>query len=238
MKTLLESMPGAAEWGKQEELYEGVLSMLPHELAMQAVFRLCRTLWRPSPQEILDAVVEDAYPAPAPADVYSEIIHKAQVIGLNGRRDPNCANGWLPGTPLMSCPIVVDVIDGLGGWRYICSGEANMAGGLRKAVDSAYAPILARWRKEVVRVLTTPAVNRREADVKKYLRKYPIWTTPTGYKAGIMRDEVAAPRIAREDLNVSSFPKDVRDKLYALGLGSIGRQIKAEEDAEKEKVKV
>ena len=83
----------------------------------------------------------------------------------------------------MSHPVVAQVVAHLGGWRMICSGEANFAGGLRKQVESSHERLSQKWETEVMAQLSLPPSERDPV----LFGHYTPYAIPRGYQPDVDR---------------------------------------------------
>lgn len=116
--------------------------------------------WRPSPARLRQIASRLASPYPDSELAYSELIEKAQTIGLYGKPIPGRPNCFTEGPPDMSHPIVGEIVAYCGGWEMICSGEAQMQEGLKKQIRTAHEAAASRWERDVTAQLCLPTADR------------------------------------------------------------------------------
>lgn len=168
---LLMGMNSGQEWQPAHtQVYDLVLRAIGPEYGPQAVeWAVLNEQWRPSPARLRQIAARLASPYPDAESAYAEILHKAQTVGLYGQAVPGRPNIHLAGSPAFSHPVVARVIAFCGGWESVCTGEANMAEGLKKQVRGAHESIAGQWEQAVSQQLALPE-DRRDR------RYFPRWT--------------------------------------------------------------
>jgi len=197
---LLEAMKGA-DWESQFELYSAALDRLPEGLILPAVQRLAGETWRPAPFEILReaARMEMARQAgtssafPSADEAYGEILHKIREFGANGRTPyPDRPNLRMAGAPPFSHPLVAATVMLIGGWEFLCSGEAGLSEGLSKQVKAVYDRQAAQW---VDRAVSALCAGEAEGAARRYFPRgqprepLPALSAPKGRPARIAGQE-------------------------------------------------
>lgn len=220
--TLLETMQSGQEWSKPlAQMYLMAFQTLGETCSRLAVQWAClNEKWRPSPAELRQFAARIASPYPDAEAAYSEILHKAQAVGLYGRPDPKRPTVFVEGAPPMSHPIVSQIVGYCGGWEQICSGEANKAEGLRKQVRSAHESVSREWEAKVIENLALP-------ESKRDPRYFPVWRRhelPSWFVPEVDMG-LSLPPAPREPENLVPMPPDVAEKLAALGLKQIGKPM-------------
>lgn len=165
------SILGLMKAGNEEAWTDDRVKFYAHAMApweddlCRAVVNWCANnlTWRPSRAELIQCAARLASPYPSASDCYAEIMEAARRFGLNGIQDPLHPAIFYPGQPQGFHPITRRHIDALGGWERICTGEANLEGGLRKAVAANHTSIEAAWCNEVGAQLALPAHVRNPA---------------------------------------------------------------------------
>lgn len=161
-RTLLRLMPSTQPWEDgHRTLYDMVLRNMTDEEGRSAVeFAAEHESWRPAPARLREIAVNLASPLPDADACYDEIAHLAETVGLYGACLPERPSIRVPGPPTFSHPIVARIVNYCGGWAMICSGEANMAEGLRKQVRSSWESVARDWRERVGVALKLPPAQR------------------------------------------------------------------------------
>lgn len=170
---ILEAMntgrDGDGKWEGLRKLYVIALMPLADEEGIAAVTHAAMNEnWRPSPARLLEIAAELASPVPDDEATYAEILHKAQSLGTYARPHPDKPSILLEGPPNFSHPFVEQIVRYCGGWAFICTGESNMAEGLKKQVRSAHESVASEWRAEVKKQLALPPDRRNP-------RMFPEW---------------------------------------------------------------
>lgn len=149
---LLEAMPSTQPWGEpQAELYQYVLKRFSEDLIPQVLERIVlHEHWRPPPARIIEIALDMIAPIPSAEECYAEI--QSELF----------AKGWY-GTPEFSHAIVWKIVHALGGWRAICSSEANRQGGLYGQCIKMHKSFALRWRADAEVLLSLPADERAHA---------------------------------------------------------------------------
>ncbi len=238
---LLRTMPSVTPWTDgHRQLYAIVLRDWSVQLGRQVVEAATLSEeWRPSPARLRKIAARLASPYPDAEEVYAEILHKAQTIGVYGRPEHYGSASWMsPGTPAMSHPIVAQVVGLIGGWLTICHGEAQMQEGLKKQVRSAHESAAGRWEARVLEQLSLAPPHRDPL----LFRAYRPYCLPEGYCPSVQGDvlglgaglEEPEDRTARADRDQrAAMPDRVVESLRNAGfdprlLERIGRGMRRE----------
>lgn len=179
---LLGAMNSQRPIEEQIEIYSIVLDVIGEEYGLKTVqHAILHDEWRPSPARLRQIAARVAAPYPSAEDCYSEILDKAIRVGAYGVPHPQRENILLEGQPPMSHPIMDRIVAHLGGWRFICEGDAQMQEGLKKQVGSSHATVSGQWEEEVIRQFELPRNQRTQAYFRTYKPYRPALATSDGF---------------------------------------------------------
>lgn len=162
--TMLELMNSSIEntWSiPRAKLYRLVFRMIGSDASQAACLQaMLIEQWRPSPARLREIAAEIASPCPSADDAYAEMMEKAATLGIYGARHATRPSIMIEGEPSFSHALISKTVAQCGGWRMICSGEAQMSEGLSKQFKSAYRGNVERWVQDVAAALSLPAPQR------------------------------------------------------------------------------
>ena len=207
----VENMHSNQGWNASlVQMYSVVLQPMSDTEGMAAVeHAFTHDNWRPSPARLIEIAAELAAPIPDADACYDEIAHLAETVGLYGATDPDHPNIHQIGIPSFSHPVVRRIVNYCGGWAMICTGEANMAEGLRKQVRSSWQSVSGEWRERVREALKLPPDKRNPGLFRSYQR----YRLPVGW----------TPATPAELTSVDELPQYDVDKRSDGGLTRFGR---------------
>lgn len=230
--TLLSLMNSGREQSWREELkplYALILRPLDDEIGCSAVqWAVLHEEWRPSPAKLRQIAAKVASPYPSAEECYAEIMDKAQNVGLYGRPDPKNPDVYLEGPPPMSHPLVSRIVPHLGGWQYVCTGEAQMQEGLKKQVAGSHETVMRQWEQEVAGQLVLPPSQRNPVYFRPYAR-YRAVVPPTD--ADIL---AITERHTEPEVDLKEMPDPVKKAIAAISQKALGDMKLTEVEIEQE----
>lgn len=212
---VLRTMKGDA-WTKSHDMvYSQALRPWGDQHGKETVTQALMTLnWRPSVAELVKLSARIASPYPDDDAAYAEIAFKLSTIGLYGKVHPENPNVRILGHPVMSHPVVSQIVAYCGGWEMLCSGEANFQEGVRKQVRSAHESIALKWEAAVAQLLRLTDKDRRADRV--HFQPYVPFTPPDWFVPGNTLDIPAIEPQRREDHERMPIPPDLRKAMGAM----------------------
>ena len=212
--TLLSLMNSGSEQRWRDELkplYALVLRPVDDTFGKKAVeWAVLHEEWRPSPARLRKIVARIASPYPCDDDAYAEIMDKAVRIGSYGVPDHDNPNVFYEGPPPMSHPVVARIVAHLGGWRFLCEGDAQMQEGLKKQVAGSHESVAGQWEQEVSDQLHLPASVRNPIYFQNYSAYRPVAPPVDG-------ELLAIPSRRKEpSVVISDMPEPVRRLLAGI----------------------
>lgn len=211
---LLAPMEGNPWSEAQSQRYTLALDRMDEDLGRAAVSALCQGKWRSSPEEILQAAARRISPIPSADTAYLEMVWKAENVGLFGRTNPRRPTVFLEGPPPFSHPLVARAVQVCGGWRAICTGEAQFQEGLSKQFRGAYDRLSREWVQSVVNILHLPECERPAA----LLPRWKPFELPTGWQEPSLHP--ALPPSPEEPLRLvalEDLPASMRRQIFEIG---------------------
>lgn len=199
--TALRTMKAGADmpWGEiQRRQYGRVLAPMTDEEGRALIDHIYEhEEWRPSVKTLLDTAAALTAPIPDADACYDEIAHLAETVGLYGACLPERPSIRQLGAPKFSHPIVGRIVNYCGGWGMICSGEANMAEGLRKQVRSSWESVAGEWRERVREALKLPPDQRNPG----LFRTYQPYRLPVGWAPTPVAELPAVDELPQYDID-------------------------------------
>lgn len=179
---LLSTMEGPEFTDAQIQRYSICLGMIQPDIGWKIVSQICLERWRPSPREILNLACKRFAPQPDAEMVFAEILYrrntwKGRKVGLvqenNGYRKARPQEDPVAflvesAPPVWSHPITLYIVDMLGGWEFIQSGEAAYQGAFKKQVETAHNKVSEKWNATVLIELGKIEAERAPAIINAY----------------------------------------------------------------------
>jgi len=231
MLSLLEAMKGDSWSDGQIQRYSIALMRIPPKIARLVVTEMCLETWRPSPMDILRAAAKKASPFPTADEAYAEMLHKAESVGMYGVPDPANQNCFLPGSPPFSHPLVAQAIAHCGGWRSICTGEAQMQEGLSKQFRGAYERAATKFLEQVIVALALPVKERSSVFFPQWTPyRLPVSWSPDNHSLAITATPIETPAITELTRHM---PAEIRAKLKRVSLSVTSALLETDRNQQK-----